>query len=87
MERLGPEWVQELRLQIQNHMEYVPLRRRLAELELLYDDVMAELNPEQRAILLEFHRLNHKMEVFLSNQSYLLGIQVGERRAEHKDEI
>ena len=80
MEKLDEEWVEELRRLKERHIEFVPLQMRLMELEAQYHAVLNSLAPEQREVIEEFVWINQKMEIWLTNQAYLSGIQVGERR-------
>ena len=80
MEKLDEEWVEELRRLKERHIEFVPLQMRLLELKAQYHAVLNSLTPEQREVIEEFVWINQKMEIWLTNQAYLTGIQVGERR-------
>ena len=81
MKKLDEEWVEELRRLKERHIEFIPLQMQLMEVEEQYHAVLKSLDPEQRKVIQKFVRINQKMEIWLTNQAYLTGIQVGERRA------
>ena len=85
MEPLGEEWVAELREQIKDHMQFIPMHMRQVKLEAQYNKVVASLDPEQQKIIKDFEHINQKLEVFLTREAYLCGIQVGERRTKRQN--
>jgi hypothetical protein len=85
MERLDDEWVEELRQIKKEHIAFFPLQMRLMDIEEEFYAVLKDLEPEQQDIIKEYIRINQKLEVWLTNQAYLIGVQV-EKRAKKKQE-
>ena len=80
MEPLGTEWVEELKDQIEGHIEYFPLHVRMKELEPQVEKVLRGMVPEQRKVITDYIRLLLKVEVCLSKHAYLAGLQTAKRR-------
>ena len=81
MRDFDTEWVEELKQQTENHMLYAPLDKVCNDLEKEYEKILQELPEEKRAAILQYVNALNKKNIQLTTQSYLMGIQVGERRS------
>jgi len=81
MRDFDTEWVEELKRQTQNHMLYAPLEEECKELEKAYEKILQELSKEKRAAITQYISTLNKKNIQLTTLSYLMGIQVGERRS------
>lgn len=71
------KWVKELRNQLENDVEFLTLHKQLCELELIYNEIIDSLQPEQREIATRFCNLNLQMEVYLTYVCYERGLRAG----------
>lgn len=85
MERLDDEWVAELRRIKEDHILFTPLQMRLMDVEKKYQQLLKSLEPQQQEVMREYVQINQQLEIWLTNQAYLCGIQVGERRAKGRE--
>ena len=86
MHDFDAEWVEELKHQTENHIIYDPLDKTCRELEKSYENILQQLPEEKRTIIAQYITALNKKNIQLTTLSYLMGIQVGERRERKKSE-
>ena len=79
MDMLDEEWVNELREQRKGHILLAALDSSFVQLLPKYNKLVASLPREQQELLKEFAYIQQRRQVWLTQQAYLTGVEVGKR--------